>query len=69
MSTAKSIFVSKTFWVNALTAVGTLAANYGGLLPPPALPYVVAATGIVNIALRLITKQPVTLTGSGSELK
>lgn len=50
---AKSILKSKTFWLNALTAVAT----YGGLLPQvPATMYALLGA---NVALRVITKGPV----------
>lgn len=60
---SKSIFKSKTFWFNALTATGTILGTYGGLLGPAALPYVVGATGIINVVLRFMTTQPVTMKG------
>lgn len=60
---SKSILKSKTFWFNTLTTAGTLLGTYGGLLGPAALPYIVGATGIINVALRFITSQPVTLKG------
>ena len=57
--TSKSIFKSKTFWVNGLT----LAAS---LLPGIALPVKIAVPviAIVNIALRWITKGPVSFSGN-----
>lgn len=61
---AKKAIKSKTLWANGLTVVGTLIANYAGFLPPPALPYVVALAGVVNVALRFLTTEPVSLKGS-----
>jgi hypothetical protein len=51
----KHLLKSKTFWVNALTAV----TMYGGLLP--ANKYAVAGLGVANIILRLLTDTPVTV--------
>lgn len=51
---SKSIFKSKTFWWNVLSA----AAEYSQILPLPPGVAVLIANGI-NIALRLITKEPV----------
>ncbi len=56
---SKSIFKSKTFWVTLLGNGGTLLGIAAGLVAAPALPYVIAAQGIINIALRLVTKEPV----------
>lgn len=52
----KSIFASKTFWVNVLT----IAAGYVGNIPSK---YGLPAAGIINIVLRFLTNQPVSLTG------
>lgn len=56
----KPLWKSKTFWFNALVAVGSLAQGQPlpEVLPPELLAAVVAA---VNIALRLTTKEAVTL--------
>jgi hypothetical protein len=61
---AKSIFLSKTFLVNALTAAAAVLTYLSGateLIPASALPYVVGALSIVNIGLRLITDKSVTV--------
>lgn len=50
----KSIFHSKTFWVNALA----LAAHSATELPPE---YAVPVVAIVNILLRLLTEEPVSI--------
>ena len=55
----KSIFASKTFWVNALTLVADGIGHYGGFIPPDYQPYIVFALAVVNAGLRLITTQPV----------
>lgn len=61
---AKSIFVSKTFWFNVISAVN-FGLNAAGIptIPPEAAD---AVTVIGNIVLRFVTKQPVTLGGSGN---
>jgi len=51
---AKNIFVSKTFWLNIIGAGATVALN----LPEK---YAVPTLGILNIANRFLTSQPVTL--------
>ncbi len=54
----KSIFKSKTFWFNMLSTVGIIT----GIVPLP--PGVAETTvGIVNVLLRLVTKDPVSITG------
>lgn len=61
---AKSIFRSKTFWVNAAAAVGLIgqwAVGHHWIAPGDAA----FALAIANIGLRIITEQPVTLPGSG----
>lgn len=52
----KSIFASKTLWLNVLG----LAASYGGFLPQK---YSVPVLTVANIGVRLLTNQPVSLTG------
>lgn len=54
----KSIFASKTFWLNVLGTAATLAAAAANVLPPQ---YSVIALGVANILNRFLTKQPVTL--------
>jgi hypothetical protein len=56
MNAAKSIFSSKTFWINALA----LAVTIGGFLPPA---YGLPALAILNIANRFLTTSPATLLG------
>ena len=51
-SVSKSLFKSKIFWVNILTAANELL----GVVP---IPHAIGALAVVNIALRLITRQPV----------
>jgi hypothetical protein len=53
---AKSIFASKTLYVNALM----LVATYGGYLPAE---YAAVTVPIANILLRFLTKGPVSVTG------
>lgn len=51
---SKSLFASKLFWVNVLTA----AADLAGVLPIP--PGVITPTlAVINVVLRIITTQPV----------
>lgn len=53
----KSIFASKTFWANVLTA----GAGVLGYLPSNK--YTIPIIGVVNVLLRYVTDQPVSLTG------
>jgi len=53
---SKSLFKSKIFWVNVLTAAVELSGALGGFLPTGVLQL---ATNILNIGLRLITADPV----------
>jgi hypothetical protein len=59
---SKNILKSKIFWVNVLTAAVELSGVLGGLVPAGALQL---TTNVLNILLRLITKQPVTVLPSG----
>lgn len=51
---SKSLFTSKTFWFNVLTA----AVDLAGYLPLPPGTAVLVVSGL-NVALRVITKGPV----------
>ncbi len=64
---SKSLFKSKTFWVNLLGITADAILHYSGVLPPAWQPYIVMAGGIINVVLRTITNQPVTLPGGGSK--
>lgn len=57
---SKSLFASKTFWVNVISASLELAQALGGvqLIPAGSLTLI---TNILNIALRAVTEQPVHL--------
>ena len=56
--TMKSIFASKTFWFNVLTA----GVELTGVLPLPAGTVALIAA-VANIGLRFLSSQPVSLTG------
>jgi len=55
----KSMFCSKTFWTNVLAIIAMVAQGITGkeILP---LELQTAILGLINIALRSITKEPVT---------
>jgi hypothetical protein len=60
----KSIFKSKTFWFGALYVVIGVAGLFGfaQFQPDPKLVDGLAAlTGVIVVILRLVTKQPVSL--------
>jgi len=59
----KSLFASKTFWVNVFAVLGMGAQAFTGtsvLMNPEAQATLLA---VVNIALRMVTKDAVSLTG------
>ena len=64
----KSLFVSKTFWANAVAMVAMIVSMSGHGLPPEiasseAQAQVVGVImAIVNIVLRTITSEPVSIT-------
>lgn len=58
MEPKKNIFASKTFWLNAITTLTAIA----GVLPPNK--YTLSGLSLLNIGLRIITTQPVTLSNT-----
>jgi hypothetical protein len=57
---SKSLFASKTFWLNLLTAGAELSGVLHGVIPSGTL---LVVSNVLNIALRTITSQPVTVAG------
>lgn len=61
----KGLFQSKTFWVNLLMSVASLAVYVQDSALVADNPQIVAgigaAVGVVNIVLRLLTKEPIKL--------
>ena len=53
-SVSKSLFTSKTFWFNVVTAVAGLLQ----VIPMPP-EYAALSVGIINVVLRLVTDKPV----------
>lgn len=64
---AKSIFLSKMFWLGMaeiLTGISTLATDLSATLEAgEPISWALIAKGIITIVLRYVTKQPVTVTG------
>lgn len=54
---SKLWYTSKTLWVNVLSVVGIVLANTVGIEISDEM--AVTILGVVNMILRLITKQPV----------
>lgn len=65
----KSIFQSKTIWVNmfaGLSTIITMVINSDIILQHPEFAaYGTTALAVINLILRLITKEPVSITGRG----
>jgi hypothetical protein len=55
---SKNILYSRIFWANVLTAAVELSGALTGILPPGTLQIL---TNVLNIVLRLVTTQPVTV--------
>jgi len=55
-TTGKSILASKTFWANLLGGLAMFAPQVQAVVPAQ---YYALGMGVLNIALRLITKQPI----------
>ena len=56
-SNFKSIFKSKTFWVNVIALLGFIVQQRFGFIVDEAIQ--VQVLGLVNIGLRMLTKEPV----------
>lgn len=59
--TAKSIFKSKTFWVNFITIGAGVLAAFSQAIPQNVTPWLLAIVGASNVVLRFLTKGPVKL--------
>lgn len=60
---AKHVMESKTLWANALVlALAILSLpEFNAVVPQSATPYVLLASAVLNIVLRVMTNQPVGL--------
>ena len=62
MEQAKSILLSKTLWFNVIALIVLVAGSFGftqAEIDPNLETYALVIVTIVNILLRLVTKQPV----------
>lgn len=61
--TPKAFYLSKTFWVNLITTVIALLTILPEqpVIPPEWQPYILLAVGILNVVLRFLTNQPISL--------
>lgn len=57
----KSLFTSKTFWLNAISAVVAVGGSMSGVLPEQYNKYVLGVVAVANVLLRIITTSPVTV--------
>lgn len=60
----KTLWQSKTFWVNALTIAASVLTAVSGMtdhVPAEYMPWILTALSLVNIGLRLVTSEPVKL--------
>lgn len=62
---AKSVWLSKIFWVNNIATIAMVVQHYTGYVIDPAAQVLILAT--INMVLRFITKQPVTWTSGSQE--
>ena len=53
---SKSLFASKAFWLNFLTASVEVTGALSGIIPPGALTLVLAG---LNVGVRILTRGPV----------
>ena len=63
MNGSKKFYESKVFWFNALALVAAVAAGFGytGEVPANLAPFVLPVILLINIALRFVTKQGISL--------
>ena len=60
----KSIFLSKTMWVNLLTVMIIIINRYGVVIEPELIePLAIVILPIANMLLRTVTDKPVSLGG------
>lgn len=57
----KSILTSKTFWFNVLGGAAQVIGFAGQYIPPQYAPIAVGVTALINIILRTVTTQPVSV--------
>lgn len=56
---AKSIFTSKTFWVNAAVAVVMMGGHLLNVMPDNIDAYILPVVAVANIVLRFLTEAPI----------
>ena len=60
MENGKALLMSKTFWVNLIGMVGIVVTGLGLVGDTAWIQYEAVALGAVNVALRMVTGQPIT---------
>lgn len=59
---SKSLFLSKTFWVNVLGVIIGIGGYVTGLVPAEYEAIAVSGLAFLNVVLRTMTKEPVHIT-------
>lgn len=57
---SKSIWVSKTFWLNVVGGAILVVTQLSDAVPPSIHPWLVGALAALNVINRFLTDQPVT---------
>lgn len=60
---SRSIFQTRTFWLNLLGGIVTIAGILSGVLPPKYAAIAVAVQNSLNVWVRLLTTDRVTVLG------
>lgn len=68
----KSIFLSKTFWLNFITVALVILAlpQFIAVIPPSYVPIIALISAVLNVAVRILSdSKPITLLGGYRPLR